>query len=123
MNNFRVTLTFLLGTALLTAPGMQARTCTGASDLLGSFAWAASRATTTPPAAPTTTGSTVIAAGVTPATITGSNTALGALAAGSANSAAFASVGRVYFDGAGLLWASSDLVTPLQQVGTYTANP
>src|SRR4051794_25426016 len=110
MNNFRATLTFVLGIAFLTAPGMQARTCTGASDLLGSFAWAASRATTTPVATPAATATaTTTNATTTPATITGSNTALGALTAGAANSAAFASVGRVYFDGGGLLWASSDI--------------
>src|SRR5689334_11787508 len=122
MNNFRATLTFVLGTAFLTASGMQARTCTGTSDLLGSFAWAAGRATTSPVATPTTTGISVIPPSTASAAITGSSTPLGALTAGSANSAAFASVGRIYFDGGGLLWGSPDLVAPLQQVGTYTVN-
>src|SRR5260221_605105 len=59
----------------------------------------------------------------TPVTaINGSTTQVGALTAGAANSAAFASVGRVYLDGAGGIFSTSTPLTPLLQVGTYAVN-
>ena len=123
MNNLCATLTLIAGGALLVAPDARARTCSGNSDLVGSFAWVGSRSTATPTPAPAATGSaTTTPAATTTAAITGSNTALGALAAGAANTAAFASVGRVYLDGNGALFASADSVSPLLQAGTYTAN-
>jgi hypothetical protein len=134
MNNLCATLTLIVGGALLVAPDARARTCSGNSDLVGSFAWAGSRSTTTPAPAATTpapaatssassAATTATGSAATPAaTITGSATALGALAAGAANAAAFASVGRLYLDGNGALFASADSLSPQLQAGTYTAN-
>jgi len=92
------------------APALQARTCSGNADLLGGYGWSGSR-----PAA------FVATTPVTP--INGSTTQIGALTAGAANSAAFASVGRLYLDGNGFMFSSSTPLTPLLQVGTYTVNP
>src|SRR5260221_2576042 len=59
----------------------------------------------------------------TPVTaINGSTTQVGALTAGAANSAAFASVGRGYLDGAGGIFSTSTPLTPLLQVGAYAVN-
>ncbi len=101
--------TLIVGGALAIAPALQARTCSGNADLLGGFGWSGSRAVAFVPATPVTA-------------INGSTTQIGALTAGAANSAAFASVGRVYLDGAGGIFSTSTPLTPLLQVGTYAVN-
>jgi len=58
---------------------------------------------------------------VTP--IGGSTTRLGALAAGAANTAAFSSVGRLFLDGNGFMFASGTAGGALAHVGTYLVNP
>src|SRR5262249_47645323 len=56
------------------------------------------------------------------APIVGSSTPIGALTAAAANSAVFASVGRLFIDGNGGLFSSATPGAPVQQVGTYTVN-
>jgi hypothetical protein len=115
-------LSALIVSGVLTiAPALQARTCSGNGDLIGGFGWIGARtvAFVTPAAATSTT---------TPATTTpalaigGSTTQIGALTAGAANAAAFASVGRLFLDGNGGMFSSSTPLTPVLQVGTYTVN-
>jgi hypothetical protein len=52
----------------------------------------------------------------------GSSTAIGGLVAGALNSAPFASVGRLYLDGAGNVVSTSSPGVGSQTVGTYTVN-
>ena len=101
--------TLIVGGALTIAPALQARTCSGNADLLGGYGWVGSRPAAFVPATPL-------------AAINGSTTQIGALTAGAANSAAFASVGRVYLDGNGGIFSTSTPLTTLQQVGTYMVN-
>src|SRR5712691_2669662 len=103
MNKLTRLSTLILGGALAVAPALQARTCSGNGDLLGGFGWSGSRAVPFVPATPVTS-------------INGSTTQIGALTAGAANAAAFASVGRVYLDGAGGIFSSSTPLTSLLQV-------
>jgi hypothetical protein len=108
-----------LGGVLAVAPALEARTCSGNGDVIGGYGWIGSRAAAFVPVAapaPTTTTTTAISP------IVGSSTQIGALTAGAANSAAFASVGRLYLDGLGFIFASSTPSTPVLQVGTYTVN-
>src|SRR5437867_3929902 len=104
--------TLIVSGILTMTPALQARTCSGNGDVVGGYGWVGSRAAefVAPPAA----------IPVTP--VGGSTTQIGALAAGAANSAAFASVGRLYLDGNGFMFSSSTPLTPLLQVGTYTVN-
>jgi hypothetical protein len=104
--------TVVLGGALAMAPSLQARTCSGNGDVVGSFGWIATRDSAFVPAASTPPGTT----------IAGSSTLVGGLVTGAANTAAFASVGRVAFDGNGGVFASSTPGGPIAQVGTYTVN-
>jgi hypothetical protein len=100
----------ILGGALVIAPVLQARTCSGNGDVIGGYGWIGSRTVAfVPPTTPVTS-------------IVGSSTQIGALAAGAANSGPFASVGRLYLDGNGFMFSSSTPLTPLLQVGTYTVN-
>src|SRR5436309_84141 len=101
----------LSGIALALASGLQARTCSGNGDLIGGYGWTGSRALPFVPAGDTVAG-----------TILGSQTAIGVLTAGAANSAAFASVGRLYLDGNGGMFSSSAPGAPVAQVGTYSVN-
>src|SRR5262245_13502507 len=101
--------TLILGGVLAMAPALQARTCSGNADLLGGYGWIGSR-------------SAAFVATTPVAAINGSATQIGALTAGAANSAAFASVGRVYLDGNGGIFSTSTPLTTLQQVGSYTVN-
>jgi hypothetical protein len=113
----------VFGGVLAVTPALQARTCSGNADLIGGYGWIGGRsaAFVVPVAAPATT--TTTAAATTPAApVGGSKTQIGALTAGAANSAAFASVGRLYLDGAGFMFSSSSPATPVLQVGTYTVN-
>ena len=102
--------TLIVSGALAIAPALQARTCSGNGDLLGGFGWSGSRAVPFVSATPVTA-------------INGSTTQIGGLTAGAANSAAFASVGRVYLDGNGGIFSTSTPLTTLLQVGTYAVNP
>src|SRR5258708_32332946 len=111
----------LMATVCLT-PALQARQCSGNGDIVGSFGYTASRSgfyllgataaganapngaglmipvPVTPPGTSGSTGST------TP--FVGSNTSIGNLLTGLANPSVFASVGRVFADGMGNLYAS-----------------
>jgi len=101
-----------LGGALTLTPVVQARTCTGNSDVVGAYGWTGSRS---PVFAPLSIDppATTIARSITP---------IGALAGGAANQIAFAAVGRVFIDGNGGIFSSSNATTPVLQVGTYTVN-
>jgi hypothetical protein len=108
----------LLGAVLALAPVLEARTCGGAGDVVGSFGWSGGRAmafvstsaVTTPTTTPTTTAPAV------------SPTPIGALLSGAGGTGAFASVGRVYLDGNGGVFASSAPGDALMSVGTYSVN-
>src|SRR2546425_1221546 len=102
----------VLGGALAMAPVLHARTCSGNGDLIGGYGWIGSRAAEFVPVAATAPGTNV-----------GSATAIGALAAGAANPGTFASVGRVFLDGNGGVFASATPLAGLTQVGTYSVNP
>ena len=103
----------LAGLAVM-APGLQARTCSGNADVIGGYGWMGGRAEKFVPApSPSAIPSTPVV---------GSNTQIGALTAGAVNSAAFASVGRLYMDGNGGMFSSSAPGMPVTQVGTYSVN-
>jgi hypothetical protein len=112
--------TLVLGGVLALAPALQARTCGGNGDVVGSYGWTATRFAelVVVPVTPPATTTTVIV--TTP--IVGSSTAIGALAAGAANTAAFASVGRLFLDGNGGVFATSAAGAPFASVGTYNVN-
>jgi len=110
-------------------PGLQARTCVGNSDLVGAYGWSASRTLFTPisATAPGTTGAFLPIAAVAPGSaggfLPGSSTALGGFLSGAAGGSAFASVGKVLFDGAGNILASSAPTSAMNvRAGTYTVN-
>jgi hypothetical protein len=103
--------TLILGVALALAPSLQARSCSGNGDAIGGYGWAGGRSSDFVPLATTA---------VTP--VGGSTTRLGALAAGAANTAAFSSVGRMFLDGNGFMFASAAAGGGLAQVGTYLVN-
>src|SRR5262249_49661423 len=111
MSNLHRLGTLVLGAFLAAAPALEARTCSGNGDLIGAYGWIAGREATFVPVAASA-----------PGTIVGSNTAVGALTAGAVNSAIFASVGRLYLDGNGGLFASATAGSTLAQVGTYSVN-
>jgi len=102
----------VLGSALAITPALEARTCTGAGDLIGGYGWIGSRSSlfvpppSTPPIVP----------------VAGSNTAIGVLAGGAASSDAFASVGRVFLDGNGGVFASATPSSSLLLAGKYIVN-
>ena len=106
-------ITLIITGALLIAPALKARTCTGSGGLVGGYGWTGTR-----PSASASTTTAVI----------GSPTPIGTLLAGTVNSASFAAVGRVFLDGNGGIFATAapivtaDTVSPLLQVGTYIAN-
>jgi hypothetical protein len=112
----------LLGVALL-APALQAQTCSGNGEVLGSYGYFASRdgyfllgatppGTALVPIGVTPPGTTALAPplvpiGVTPpGTATGSNTPWGRLVAGLANNGVMSVLGRIFADGMGNLYAS-----------------
>jgi hypothetical protein len=102
----------LLVSALVVVPGVEARTCTGAGDLIGGYGWIGSRSSlfVPPPASPP----------IVP--VAGSVTPIGVLAGGAANSDAFASVGRLLLDGNGGVFAGANSTSALLQAGKYTVN-
>jgi hypothetical protein len=106
----RAVIILLSGAAIV--PTLTARNCGGNGDLAGSFGWLGIR-----------TSDFVTSAAITPGTTTaGSSTPIGTLIAGVVNTAAFASVGRVFLDGNGRVFATSapgGIQTP---AGTYTVN-
>src|SRR5689334_16947899 len=108
MNTRTCLSTLILGGALALAPSLQARSCSGNGDVIGSYGWAGARSSDFVPQVTTAV-----------APIAGSTTQLGALAAGTINKSAFASVGRLFLDGNGFLFASSTAGGVLTQVGTY----
>jgi hypothetical protein len=109
----------MLGGALTAVPALQARTCGGTGDVVGSFGWVAVRAVAFAP--PGTTGVTITQPIATP-TIIGSSTPIGELVADSLNTNRFASVGKVYLDGLGAVFTSSSPGMPLIQSGSYLVN-
>lgn len=102
----------MLGGALAVAPSLQARTCAGNADIIGSYGWYGARAAEFVPAPSDPP--------VTP--IAGSNTPIGAFATAAKNPTAFALIGRIYTDGNGGIWASPNATSAIVQVGTYVAN-
>lgn len=117
--------TIILGGALAMVPALQARTCGGNSDVIGSFGWMAVRAPEFVPTAvtpPATTSSSTTTTATASSPLAGSNTPIGLLTAGAANSAAFASVGRAFLDGNGGVFAGSTPGGSVISVGTYTVN-
>jgi hypothetical protein len=100
----------ILGAVLAMTPVLQARTCGGTGDVIGSFGWSGARTTEFVPATAGMPG---------PA---GSATPIGALLAAAGNTAAFATVGRAYLDGNGGVFASSTPGGTLYSVGAYTVN-
>src|SRR5258708_13915164 len=109
MNKLTRLSTLIGGGALGIAPAIQARTCSGNGDLLGGFGWSGSRAVPFVPATPVTA-------------INGSTTQIGALTAGAANAAAFASFGREYPDDRGGLFSRPTPLTPPRQAAPCPGN-
>jgi hypothetical protein len=97
------------------ASSLQARTCVGNGDLVGAYGWTATRSlfspvAITPPATTTTT-------------LPASSTPLGAFLSGAAGTSAFASVGRISFDGSGNVLASNSATGAMNvKIGSYTVN-
>src|SRR5260370_17611463 len=77
----------MLGAILAVVPSMQARSCGGNGDVVGSFGWLGVR-----------TSDFVPAAAAASRAVSGSSTPIGSLLVGAANTAAFTSVGRVFLD-------------------------
>src|SRR6266481_6570128 len=89
---------FVLGGTVVLGPTLQARTCSGNGDVIGGYGWMGSRAQEFVP---------VPSASAVPLTpVVGSVTQIGNLTAGARNTAAFASVGRLYLDGNGGIFSS-----------------
>jgi len=128
LKTFYSTMASLLMSASLLTPKLEARTCSGNADVIGSYGFTASRAGffllgATPPG---TAGGPLIPVPIIPpgtggGAVIGSNTPIGSLVAGLANRNAFASVGRIFADGMGILYASSTTgtLTTNTIVGTY----
>jgi hypothetical protein len=99
----------LCGVAIV--PVLSARTCGGNGDVVGSFGWLAGRSLEFVPVPVTP-----------PGTFTGSSTPIGSLVVGSLNPATFTSVGRLFLDGNGGVFASSTPGGIQTPAGTYTIN-
>ena len=112
----------LLGGVLALAPALQARSCGGAGDVIGSFGWLGARTIAFVPAASAAPAGTDAITTAPPAPIVGSSTAIGILVAGAVNPTPFASVGRVYLDGAGNLLSTASPGSSASKVGAYTVN-
>jgi len=104
---------------LVTAQALEARTCGGAGDVQGSFGWLGGRTTDAVAPAPASSTSTTTTA---PAPITGSATPIGTLVTGAVNGNTFYSVGRIYLDGNGGMFATSSPGAVASTVGTYKVN-
>ena len=101
----------VLGALLAIVPTLQARSCSGNGDVVGSFGWLGARTSDFVPAAMTS-----------PRAVSGSSTPIGLLLTGAANTAAFTSIGRVFFDGNGAILATSTPGGAQTSVGVYTVN-
>jgi hypothetical protein len=102
---------FVIVGGLAIVPTLSARSCGGNGDVVGSFGWLGGRT------------SDFVPIGVTPpGTYTGSSTPIGVLVVGAVNPAAFASVGRLFLDGNGGVFASSTPGGIQTPAGTYTIN-
>lgn len=121
-----------LVTAAFQTPSLQARTCSGNADVLGSYGYFGSRGGVfligaTPPGT-TAAGSPIltIPTGATnpPGTVTGSNTPFGRFVTGLANNGAVSANGRISFDGTGSLYATATTGGLLLNTlaGTYTVS-
>jgi hypothetical protein len=98
-------------------PGLQAQTCSGNGDVVGSYGFAASRLFAAVPATPPGT------AGPPNTNPAVSNTAVGHFLLGVSSEAPFGTVGRLLADGAGGFFATASATSgsPVQ-VGTYKVN-
>ena len=105
----RAVIVMLCGVVII--PTLAARTCGGAGEVVGSFGWLGIRTSDFVPVAVTP-----------PGTATGSSTPIGALIVGAVNTSAFTSVGRVFLDGNGGVFASSAPGGLQIPVGAYTVN-
>ncbi len=112
----RLTRSFSIAAYTLSAicwlvPGLQARTCSGNSEVLGSFGFVGSR-------------NAFGATSITPPGTTGaSSTAIGSLLAGTTGTGPFGAIGKLQADGTGILFASVSATSNTQiQIGTYTVN-
>jgi hypothetical protein len=102
---------FVIVGGLALVPNLAARSCGGTGDVVGSFGWLGRR-----------TSDFVPVGVVPPGTFMGSSTPVGALVVGAVNMAAYSSVGRLFLDGAGGIFATSapgGIQTP---AGTYSVN-
>ncbi len=124
MRKLKSVCVIVFGGVLAAVPALQARTCGGNGDVQGSFGWIGTRTVTAaaPASAAATGTSTTTSTTTAPAPVTGSPTPIGALVAGAVNSSAFASIGRIFLDGNGGLFASSAAGGAVSSVGTYTLN-
>lgn len=102
---------FALAT-LIFAPAAQARTCSGAGDLIGSYGFVGSRSLFA--------GASVLPPGSTGATLPA--TPVGQLVTGAVATSPFSTVGVIGFDGAGNLLASTGNGTPNIVAGSYSVN-
>jgi hypothetical protein len=110
LNGLQRAIFVILGGVMI-VPTLAARTCGSNGDVVGSFGWLGSRT------------SDFVPVGVTPpGTFTGSSTPIGMLVVGAANKAAFTSVGRLFLDGNGGIFASSAVGGIQTPAGTYTVN-
>jgi hypothetical protein len=100
-----------MGVVLTNVPALQARSCNGNGDVIGSFGWLGVRTTDFVPVPATP-----------PGTVGGSSTPIGGLLAGASNMAAFSSVGRIFLDGNGGVFATSTPGGVQTPAGTYTVN-
>jgi len=125
----------ILAAAIVSATFMtstiQARTCSGNADVVGSYGYFGSRggaflAGATPPGTTAAGATILIPTGATtpPTTITGSNTPYGRFVTGLANNGAFSAAGRITFDGTGSVYASSTSGALLLNTlaGSYTVS-
>jgi hypothetical protein len=126
----------LLAGSVLLAPALQARQCSGNGDVVGSYGFTGSRsgffllgATAAGPNSPSGSGPMIPVPVTPPGTsgttvaFTGSNTGIGNLLSGIVNPNVFSSVGRVFADGMGNLYASPNtgLMTNIL-AGSYTVS-
>jgi hypothetical protein len=124
----------LAAASVLLTPALQARQCSGNGDIVGSFGYTATRSgfylIGAVPVTPPGTSGLMVPIPVTPpgtsgstALFVGSNTNIGNLLTSLVNPNVFASVGRVFADGMGNLYASptTGLMTNIL-AGSYNVN-
>jgi len=110
----RISAVLRAGTVMLAVaivPALHARSCGSNGDLVGSFGWLATR-----------TSQFVAVPVLPPGTAVGSSSPIGGLVAGAVNNTAFASVGRVFLDGNGTIFATPTSGGVQTSVGTYNVN-